>query len=93
MKTYAQRHLPTLTREIAEADAELVILRDRLRHESSILEDLHLRMLIAETSQADRELHQAARGVERIRHRILGLEARVWALRAEEVRLAGELPP
>jgi hypothetical protein len=93
MKTYAQRHLPTLTREIAEADAELVILRDRLRHEGSILEDLHLRMLIAETPQADVDLHRAARAVERIRHRIMGLQSKVWALRSEEARLAGEGPP
>jgi chromosome segregation ATPase len=93
MKTYAQRHLRTLTREIAEADAELVILRDRLRHEGSILEDLHLRMLIAETPQAGGDLHQAARAVERIRHRIQGLESKVWALRTEEAHLAGEGPP
>ena len=90
MKTYTQRHLLSLSREIAEARAELTMLRDRLLQEASTLEDVHLRMLIAETPQADRDLHRAAGGVERLRRRVIRLEAELRALRAEEARLAGE---
>jgi hypothetical protein len=87
MKTYAQRHLLSLSRDIAEARAELTMLRDRLHQEVSILEDLHLRMLIAETPQADRDLHRAAGAVERLRERVIRLEAEVRALRVQEARL------
>jgi hypothetical protein len=87
MKTYAQRHLVSLSREIAEVGAELAMLEDRLHVETSTLEDLHLRMLIAETPQADRDLHRAAGAVERFRGRVIRLEAELRSLRAQEARL------
>jgi hypothetical protein len=90
MKTYAQRHLLSLSREIAEASAELTMVRDRLQHEASTLEDVHIRMLMAETPQADRDLHLAAGVVERLRGRVIRLEANLRSLRAQEARLVGD---
>jgi hypothetical protein len=87
MKTYARRHLLLLSQEIADAGAELAMLRERLLADSSLLDDLRLRMLIAETPLADRDLHTAALGVERVRRRIARLESDLRELRAEERRL------
>jgi hypothetical protein len=92
MKTYAQRHLLSLSKEIAEASAELTMLHDRLHQEASTLDELRLRMLIAETPQADRDFHVAAAAVDRVRRRILSLEAELRSLRAGEARLVREQP-
>jgi hypothetical protein len=92
MKTYARRHLLSLSREIAEASAELRMLHDRLSEEASTLDDLRLRMLIAETPQADRDFQVAAAAVDRVRRRIHRLEAELRSLRAGEARLVREHP-
>ena len=89
MDSIARRHLERLSREIARADVELAILRDRLREEAQELEDSHLRMLIAETPQADGDLHRVAGSVDRVRSRIAAVRSELEALRREEASLIG----
>jgi predicted nucleic acid-binding Zn-ribbon protein len=90
MKTYAQRHLLSISQEIADTSAELGMLRERLHQEASTLEDVQLRTLIAETPQADRDLQRAAGAIERLRGLVVRLEAELRSLRAQEARLVGE---
>jgi hypothetical protein len=81
--------LDDVSRDLARARAELGFLRDRLAAEGQALEDRRLRMLIAETPVADRDLHRSAEAVGRLESRIGELEAEVAALVAEERRRGG----
>ncbi len=84
------RRLLALADEIAAADAERRMLRERLGVQRSLLDELRLRTFVAETPLADQEFHLAAEDLDRIEARLGELEIQVGALRAEERRLAEE---
>jgi chromosome segregation ATPase len=89
MKSHVSRHLSTLSADIASAQAELSRLRDRLEVQRAALDDFRVRMLIAETPLADRDLHAASVGYLRIEQEIRDAEQALAALREEE-RLLSE---
>lgn len=83
--------LSTLAREIAGARAELARLRERLEAQDSVLGDCEVRMLIAETPLADRDLHVAAADRRRIADQVARAQAALDILRSEERLLAARL--
>lgn len=68
--------------------AELGRLRDRLDVQRALLDEYRLRMLIAETPLADRDLQVAAEAFLRIEEDVRLLEDTIESLRREERRLA-----
>ena len=62
MKTQVSRHLSSLSDEIASTRAQLRRLCDRLELQGAVLEEQRIRMLIAETPLADRNLHSVEEG-------------------------------
>jgi chromosome segregation ATPase len=91
MKTHVVRRLSTLSEEISETSAELGRLRDRLAAQLSVLDDCRLRMLLAETPLADRDLRVADRKVRAIQGEVGRLEESLSAMRLEQRRLSGLL--
>jgi chromosome segregation ATPase len=87
MKTHASRRLSTLMEEIASSEAELRRLRDRLEAQRAGLEECRLRMLIAETPLADRDLHAAAIGYLRVEEEVRRAERSLASLRDDQRRL------
>lgn len=77
--------------EIASARAELARLQERLEAQDAILGDCEVRMLIAETPLADRDLHVAAADRRRIAQEVARAQAALDRLRLEEQRLAARL--
>jgi chromosome segregation ATPase len=89
MTRQALSHLDAVNRDIARAREELRFLRERRAATREALEDRRLRMLIAETPIADRDLHVVADELGRVEGRIRALESDLAALTADEARLAG----
>jgi hypothetical protein len=87
MKTHASRRLSTLMEEIASSEAELRRLRDRLEAQRAALDECRLRMLIAETPLADRDLHAAADGYLRVEQEVRRVERSLAVLRDDQQRL------
>ena len=88
MSNQVTRHLSTLSSEIADARAHLTRLRERLETQCVTLEESRIRMLIAETPLADRELHAAAEGYLRLEREVRDVEAALETLRHEQDLLA-----
>jgi hypothetical protein len=89
MDARAAPRLAAISEEISGARAELAMARDLLAERDVTLEECRLRMLIAETPLADRDLHRAAIVRARARAEVDRLELALASLRAEERRLAG----
>jgi hypothetical protein len=87
MSARIQPQLAALSEDIAGARAELAMARDILSERGAALEECRLRMLIAETPVADRDLHRAAAVHALARAEVDRLEAAVATLRDEERRL------
>jgi hypothetical protein len=83
--------LAALSVEIAGTRTELAMARELLAERESTLEEYRLRMLMAETPLADRDLHRAALIRDRARAEVDRLELALATLRDEERRL-GEGP-
>lgn len=91
MRNRVTIRLSTLAGEIASARAELARLQERLEAQDAILGDCEVRMLIAETPLADRDLHVAAADRRRIAQEVARAQAALDRLRLEEQRLAARL--
>jgi len=89
MRPHLERRLHTLAEEIAAADAEAAMLRDRLAAQHALVEERRLEALVAETPQADRDLHVAAHDLTRVEARLASVDGALVALRAEASSLAG----
>jgi hypothetical protein len=87
MSARIQPQLVALSEDIAEARAELAMARDLLAERGAALEESRLRMLIAETPVADRDLHRAAAVHALARAEVDRLEGALAALREEQRRL------
>jgi hypothetical protein len=88
MRADVARRLHTLAEEIAAAEAEAAILRDRLVAQRALLEERELAALVSETPQADRALHLAGEGHRRVQAELRRVDADLTALRFEERRLS-----
>lgn len=88
MKTQVSRHLSSISDEIDSAHARLRRLRDRLELQRAALDEQRLRMLIAETPLADRDLHAAAEGFLDLSREVLRAEEALGSLREEQTRLS-----
>ncbi|MGH2711513.1 MAG: hypothetical protein ACRDH9_09960 [Actinomycetota bacterium] len=91
MNSQVSRHLSTVSEEIGAARAELGRLRDRLEIQRAALDECRLRMLIAETPLADRDLQHAADGYIVVEREVRRAERHLETLRDEERRLAHQL--
>ena len=91
MTSQVSRRISSLSQEIASKKAQLGRLRDRLDVQRVLLDEYRLRMLIAETPLADRDLQVAAEGFLEIEREVRTLESSIETLRLEEQRLAGGL--
>ena len=80
--------LAALSVEIAGTRTELAMARELLAERESTLEEYRLRMLMAETPLADRDLHRAVLIRDRARAEVDRLELALATLRDEERRLA-----
>jgi hypothetical protein len=89
MDARAALRLAALSEEIAGARGELDMARDLLAERDVTVAECRLRMLIAETPLADRDLHQAAIVRARARAEVERLESALASLRDEESRLVG----
>ena len=89
MKTQVARHLSTLSEEIASTRSRLDRLRDRLELQRAALEEQRLRMLIAETPLADRDLHSVTDGFLHLVQEVGRVEEALEGLCRERMRLAG----
>jgi hypothetical protein len=87
MKTQVMRRLLTVAQEIADTRRELTMAREELTRRGTTLEDSRLRMLIAETPVADRDLQAAVERFQVVERTVLRLEADLEALRVEQRRL------
>ncbi len=92
MRNQVHLRLSSLSEEISGAASELARLRERLTEQGTVLGDYQLRMLIAETPLADRDLHIAADDYRRVELEVRRLEISLENLRAEHRRLAERLP-
>lgn len=88
VRNQVSMRLSTLAHEIAGARAELARLQERLQAQDAVVGDCEVRMLIAETPLADRELHVAAAHRQGIAEQVDQAHAALNALRLEERRLA-----
>ena len=77
--------------EIGAALSELGRLRDRLETQRTVLDECRLRMLIAETPLADRDLQRAADGYIEVEREVRRAERQLETLRAEQSRLSERL--
>lgn len=91
MRNQATIRLSTLAGEIAGVRAELARLQDSLEAQDAILGDCEVRMLIAETPLADRDLHVAAADRRRIAQEVAWAQEALDRLRSEERRLTARL--
>lgn len=91
MISQLSRRLSSLTAEIASRQADLSRLRDRLEVQTSLLDEYRLRMLMAETPLADRDLQLASESCRRIEREMGRVEEAVSALRLEQLGLASDL--
>jgi uncharacterized protein (DUF2267 family) len=91
MKSQASRHLSSLSEEIARTRAHLRRLRDRLEVEQAALDEQRLRMLIAETPLADRDLHIAADGFLLLSREVQRVESALESLTSEQGMLSRRL--
>jgi chromosome segregation ATPase len=91
MNNQVSRHLSTISTEIAAASSELARLRDRLETQRAVLDECRLRMLIAETPLADRELQRAADGYIEVEMEVHRAERQLETLTAEQSRLSKRL--
>jgi hypothetical protein len=83
--------LSTLAGEITGARAELARMQERLEAQDAVLGDCQVRMLIAETPVADRDLQVAAADRRRIAQEVARSRAALDRLRLEQRRLADRL--
>lgn len=88
MRNQLVQRLSALDREIAETETELSILRYRLAEEQARLDEYRVRMLVAETPLADRDLHIAQAANTRIEREIARLESGLGELRTDRRRLS-----
>ena len=91
MKIQVSRHLSDLSDEVASTRARLNRLRDRLELQRTALEEQRLRMLIAETPLADRDLHFAADGFLHLAREVRHVEEHLELLLEERSRLSERL--
>lgn len=83
MRRLARDLLSGLAREIDDARAQAALIREDLAASRAERDDWRLRMLMAETPQADRDAHLAAARVAGLEHRLAEVEAALAALMAE----------
>jgi uncharacterized protein (DUF2267 family) len=88
MKDHVSHHLSSLSEEISATQARLDRLRDRLDAQQAALDECRLRMLIAETPLADRDLHAAATDYLRVEREVRRVEQAITLLHADERGLA-----
>lgn len=91
MSSQLSHRLFTLSEEISATRAKLDRLRDRLDAQQAALDECRVRMLIAETPLADRDLHSAADGYLRIEREVRRVEEAIMSLHSEERHLAERL--
>ncbi|HEX2031479.1 MAG TPA: hypothetical protein VHL78_08775 [Actinomycetota bacterium] len=83
MRRLARDLLLGLAREIDDARAEAALLREALATGRAERDDRSLRLLIAETPQAEHEAHLAAERVNGLERRLAEVEATLAALTAQ----------
>src|SRR5687768_5895721 len=91
MKTQVSRHLSSLSDEIASTRAHLGRLHDRLEIQRAALDEQRLRMLIAETPLADRDLHAVTDGFLHMAQEVRRVEEALAILCEERIRLSERL--
>lgn len=91
MKSQVSRHLSSLSDEIAGTHAQLQRLRDRLEVQQAALDEQRLRMLIAETPLADRDLHVAEQVFLDLSGEVRRVEVALENLTSEQLRLSSRL--
>ena len=91
MKSQVSRHLSSLSEEIARTHAKLQRLRDRLEVQQAALDEQRLRMLIAETPLADRDLHAAEQAFLELSGEVRRVEVALANLTSEQRRLSSRL--
>ena len=91
MRDHVRRRILLLDRDIASARTAVAMAGEELAARQAWLEEARLRALIAETPLADRDLHQAARGVSLVQGRLRDVEAALVALLSEHRSLRGLL--
>ena len=91
MNSQASHRLSVLSNEIRAARARLDRLRDCLDVQEAALDECRVRMLIAETPLADRDLQLAADDYLRIEREVRRVEEAITALHEDESRLAQRL--
>ena len=91
MTSQASLRLSTVSEEIASIKADLSRLRERLDVQRAELDEHRLRMLMAETPLADRDLHAAAESYLRIEEEVHRLEGALESLRLEQQLLGRAL--
>ncbi len=91
MKIQVSRHLSDLADEIASTRARLNRLRDRLELQEGELDEQRLRMLIAETPLADRDLHSVTDGFLHLAREVRSVEEDLEVLLEERSRLSERL--
>ena len=88
MNSHVAKRLTSLTDDISSARAELELLRERLESQRLLVDDLRLRLLIAETPLADRDFHAAEAAYRRMELEVHRAERALTTLRDDEHRLA-----
>jgi hypothetical protein len=91
MRNHVSLLLSSLREEISTTRAALDRARQRLADRATFLEDCRLRMLMAETPLAGRQLHLAEEEHRRMSREVGRLEARLGDLRAEECSVRARL--
>ena len=91
MRTQVTRHLSSISEEIVSTRARLNRLLDRLEVQRAALEEQRLRMLIAETPLADRDLHSVTEGFLHMAHEVRRVEEDLALLCEERRRLSERL--
>lgn len=91
MRRLARDLLLGLAREIDDARTHAAILHEELAARRAERDDWRLRVLIAETPQADREAHRAAERVAGLERRLAEVEATLAALTAQAGHLREDL--
>ena len=84
MTSQVSRRLSSVSNEIASLRADLSRLLERLEVQRSVLDEYRLRMLIAETPLADRDLHTAAESFLALEEEVRAARGRLDALLLEE---------